>query len=287
MRTIVSVLGVVAVSLAFAGCGGSTSSSSTSSTTTNAAQTVPPPPGLVTGGTLTVCGDVSFPPLEFFQGSNTTNPVGFDVDMSRAVAKAMGLQLAYKNTAFTGLLPALSAGRCDVVWSGLYLDPTRLKAFDGVGYLKTAIVILTKAGNPARLKATTDLAGRTIAFETGTVYGNILQSISKKLVAQGKQPIRLQGYPKQSDAVAQVIVGRASGVVTQDTEAAYRLKSQTGQFSVGFVLPAPDSTFGFYFKKDPATKSTYAHALAAVSKNGAGASIASHWGLKPSSLVTP
>ena len=61
------------------------------------------------------CDDPTFPPME----STTTagKPVGFDIDMAAALAKQMGGTAKFVHTAFSGLLPALGASKCDVVIS--------------------------------------------------------------------------------------------------------------------------------------------------------------------------
>jgi polar amino acid transport system substrate-binding protein len=44
-------------------------------------------PSFVDGGKFTVCTDPSFPPMEYFKVSGDKEPVGFDVDLMRALAK--------------------------------------------------------------------------------------------------------------------------------------------------------------------------------------------------------
>ena len=81
------------------------------------------------------CSDPTFPPME----SKTTSgkPVGFDVDMAAALAKHLGGKSTFVQTAFPGLLPALSAKKCDVVISGIFVTPDRTKQFPAVPYMRT------------------------------------------------------------------------------------------------------------------------------------------------------
>ena len=68
-------------------------------------------------GTLTNCVDPSFPPMEFYEDQNADEPVGFDIDLTTEIAARLGVEAEFIPMAFTGLLPGLQSGRCDVVAS--------------------------------------------------------------------------------------------------------------------------------------------------------------------------
>jgi polar amino acid transport system substrate-binding protein len=211
--------------------------------------TVPAPESVKSAGKLTTCMDVAFPPMEFYEGSDTKTPVGFDVDLMSAVAGAMGVEAKVNPTSFDGLLPSLSSGRCDVVASGLFVTDERTKTFPAVPYLRSSRVLLVKKGNPAGIKSPEDLAGKTVATQSGTEYAKSLRKLNAELSAARKPEFRLQTYPKASDAVQQVVVGRADAALTQDTEAAYRISTQPDSFEVGYRYDATD-VFGAYYRMD-------------------------------------
>src|ERR1700704_5605299 len=117
---------LLAVALATAACGGSSTSTGPGASTK---VSVTPPTSLIKSGTLTDCVDIEYSPMEYFASASVTDPnqaVGFDVDGARAVAKAFGLQLQIKNTGFDALIPDLTAGRCDIVWTALFISQKRL-----------------------------------------------------------------------------------------------------------------------------------------------------------------
>jgi len=62
----------------------------------------------------------------------------------------------------------------------------------------------------------------------------------------------LQGYPGDNDAVAQVLLGRADAVLTQDTSFAFQAKAHPGKIAVGYTFPQKD-TFGIYYRKADAS----------------------------------
>jgi len=242
---------------AVTGCGGENSvdeavqgkESDKAATTSKAS--VPAPEAIKSQGKITTCMDVSFPPMEFYEGADTKKPIGFDVDLMSAVAGTMDVKAAFTPTSFDGLLPSLSSSRCDVVASGLFVTDERTKSFPAVPYLRSSRVLLVKDGNPGGIKGPDDLAGKTAATQSGTEYAKSLKKLNSEFAAAGKPKMRLQTYPKASDAVQQVVVGRADAALTQDTEAAYRTSTQPGSFEIAYRYPASD-VFGAYHRKNEA-----------------------------------
>src|SRR5438309_2431548 len=117
---------LLGLALVIAGCGGT---STASGTNPSSKVSVTPPTSLIKAGTLTDCVDIEYSPMECFSSACVTDPnqaVGFDVEGARAVAKAFGLQLQIKNTGFDALIPDLTAGRCDIVWTALFVSAKRL-----------------------------------------------------------------------------------------------------------------------------------------------------------------
>ena len=268
--------GVIALALAFAaaGCGGG----SDSSTGSTAAKGSAPGP-VADAGKITACMDVSFPPMEYFESAGARTPVGFDVDLISAIAKQWGVTPQFSQTSFDGLLPALSGGRCDVVASGIFVTAERTKTFPAVPYYKSSRVLLVKSGNPEGIKSLEDLSGKTAATQVATEYEKTLKKLDAQLKSQGKPGINIQTYPKASDAVQQLVVGRAVAVYTQDTEAAFRSKAQPGQFEIAFRDPAAE-TFGIYHRKDEGDLGKGLEtAVQKMRQDGSLAAIAKHWGL--------
>ncbi len=198
-------------------------------------------------GQFTVCTDPSYPPMEFYRQSGQRDPVGFDMDLAAALAKAWGAAPHVIATEFPGLLPALAAGRCDAVISGMFVTPARTAQFPAVPYLRSSMVLLVKAGTSG-VAGPDDLSGKIVAVQAGTEYEKRAHALDASLKAAGKPGLTVQAYPKGSDVAEQLLTGRANVGITQDTEAAYRADAQPGTFAVVYTYP-PDDNFGVYLPK--------------------------------------
>ena len=51
--------------------------------------------------------------------------VGFDIDMAKEMAKAMGVQFVPVNTAWDGIIPALLSNKFDIIMSGMTVTQER------------------------------------------------------------------------------------------------------------------------------------------------------------------
>ena len=217
-------------------------------------------------GALKYCSDPTFPPMEYKTPAGKA--VGFDVDLANAIAKNWKVKAKFVETGFPGLLPALAAKRCTIVISGIFITPDRLKQFPAVSYMKTHRALVVQAGNPKKINGPNALSGKTVAVQAGTKYEEYLKALNEQFKSSGKPQFTLQSYPGDTDAVGQLIVGRADAVLTQDTSGAYQKKQNPGKIAIAYLFPETDS-FGIYYRKGEAKLGTALRAtIKTLRKNG-------------------
>jgi polar amino acid transport system substrate-binding protein len=239
-------------------------------------------PSFTGGGKLTVCTDATFPPMEYVAQTGDKEPVGFDVDLMKALADHWHAKLDIVVIDFSGLLPGLEAKRCDAVVSGIFLTEKRLKNFDGAAYLSTASVLVGKAGT-APIAGTDELSGKTVAVQTGTDFVKWMDDINVKLKAAGKPAAEVQLYPKASDVIQQVLLGRAFAGFTQDTEVAFRALQNPGQLVTVYTFPDRQK-FGIYVRKEGQDAVEVDKALDALRSDGTLSKLVESWKLAPEQL---
>ncbi len=89
---------------------------------------------------------------------STGDFIGYDVDMAKAIADAMGVELKIVEKPFSELLDALNNGEVDAVMSGMTINPERsLKAFFSRPYTLTGKSILTKSNVLSRASSAGDI----------------------------------------------------------------------------------------------------------------------------------
>jgi polar amino acid transport system substrate-binding protein len=226
-------------------------------------------------GSFKYCSDPTFPPME--SATTSGKATGFDIDLANALAKHWKVKATFVKTGFTGLLPGLASKRCNMVISGIFVTPDRTKQFPAVSYMRSHRALVVEAGNPKRINGPNALSGKTVAVQAGTKYEEYLKSLNEQFKSAGRPQFTLQSYPGDTDAVAQLLIGRADAVLTQDTSGAYQKKQHPGKLAIAYLFPESDA-FGIYYR--PADKKLGTSLRAAVKtfkKNGTLRKIATKW----------
>jgi polar amino acid transport system substrate-binding protein len=217
-------------------------------------------------GSFKFCSDPTFPPMEY--KTTAGKAIGFDIDLANAIAKNWKVKAKLVETAFPGLLPGLDSKRCNMVISGIFITPDRLKKNPAVSYMKTHRALVVQGGNPKRIKGPNDLSGKVVAVQAGTKYEEYLKTLNDQFKSSGRPQFTLQSYPGDTDAVAQLLIGRADAVLTQDTSGAYQKKQHPGQLALAYLFPETDS-FGIYYRPADKKLGTALRAtIKALKKNG-------------------
>ena len=234
------------------------------------------PKRVAESGKLVFCSDISFPPLEYFD-PKTMQPAGFDIDLGNAIAKVMDVKAEFKNIAFSGLIPALQAGQCDAILSGLFDKPARREVVDFVDYANIGNSIIVKSDSSLIANSLEDLSGKKVAVESGSGLEEEARAASQRLVAQGKPAINVVSFPKASDAFQQLAVGLVDAYYGSTVQEAYYNKQNQNQVKLAgaqtSVFPVGIATT----KKDVDLHDSFAAALRAIRANGTYNQIVSRW----------
>ena len=212
-----------------------------------------------TGTSFKYCDNPTFPPME--NSTKGGKPTGFDIDFANALATQMGGKATFVFSSFSGLLPALGAQRCDVVISGIFITPDRTKQFPAIAYMHSHRALIVAGGNPKHITSPNGLKGMSVAVQAGTKYEQYLKTLKAKL------GFTLNSYPGDTDAIGQILIGRADAVLSQDTSAAYAMSKHPGKVAIGYLFPATDK-FGVYYRKGDAIGGQIATAIKALKANG-------------------
>ena len=82
----------------------------------------------LTGGTLKVGTEIGYPPMEYLDDDGVTY-IGFDIEIAKALAEVLGLEVEYVNTAWDGIFAALEKGEFDCIMSAVSITPERQEKY--------------------------------------------------------------------------------------------------------------------------------------------------------------
>lgn len=272
----ITLAAVAAVTLALGGCSAATNEGTS---TNDPGVSTSAPEGLVAKGVLTACIDPEYPPLEYYADGSGGDIVGFDADGIRALAEHWGVEARMEVTSFDGLMPGLQAGRCDLIFGGLYESAERKAVADSVSIMLARQAVLASPEIASSLNSPEDLCGLRVAAQAASSNALSVSTLSEKCVADGKDAIDLTEYPKTAETVLAVINGKADALVETNVAAAYMATQNAGQLEVAGSVFDPDTTFGVFFKQGSPLVDPAREALQSLFEDGTLAAIAAEYNL--------
>jgi polar amino acid transport system substrate-binding protein len=294
MSKLVARIGAPALAvLVLAGCGSSSSSTSTSTPSTssvatpsaNSAIAAQVPAAMKAKGTLNIASEAQYAPNEFIAPDGHT-VIGMDADLMQALGAVMGLKVKLINSNFETIIPGLAAGRYDLGASSFTDTKEREKTVDFVTYFSAGISFYAKtSANPGVTKIT-DLCGKTVAVQKGTVEEEGTTEQSHKCTKEGKKAVTALSFPGQNPVNLAVASGRAELGMADSPVVAYQIKQSNG----GFKLVGESYNFkpyGIAIPKHSGMTTPILAALKLLMSNGTYAQILTKWGIQSGAISTP
>jgi polar amino acid transport system substrate-binding protein len=202
---------------------------------------------------------------------------GFNIDLIEEIGKKMGRKIEIFAGEFSGLIPAMNAGKIDFVGAPTTATPERAKnLLFSEGYLNTYFQFVTAAKTP-EIKSLEDLKGRTISVNKGSAYDKWAQENA------AKYGFKVESYGTNADATQAVIAGRADAVLTGNTVGAYSVVRNPGQVKLIPLKVDQGLVWAAAFRKDDAKlRNAVDEALECMKQDGTLARLHEKWfGIKP------
>ncbi|KAB0564986.1 cystine ABC transporter substrate-binding protein [Pseudomonas palleroniana] len=123
----------------------------------------------------------TYPPFSFVDESGKLS--GFEVELSEALAKELGVKVKLQATPWDGILAALESKRLDAVVNQVTISEERKKKYDfSKPYTVSGIQALTLKKNVDTIKSADDLAGKKVGVGLGTNYEQWLKDNQPKAI---------------------------------------------------------------------------------------------------------
>ena len=199
-RTFISLMSVMAAAgvLSLAGCSSNTSASTASSTAASAsAAAANKLETIQSNGKLVIALEGAWQPWSFHDESDTL--VGYDVEVSRAIAEKLGVEVEFQEAAWDSLLIGIDTGRFDTVINSVSITDERAEKSDFADpYYYEARRVVVRADDDS-IQTPEDLKGKKIAT-------NATNAFIPWYEAQGAEIV---GIDTSSEAIDLVLSGRA------------------------------------------------------------------------------
>ncbi len=160
--------------------------------------------------TLKVAIVPNYPPMEF-KDPATGKLTGFDVELGEALGKKLGLTIAWQETSFDQMMPAIATGRVDAILSGMTDLATRHDTASFVDYLRSGPQFFVQASRAAEFGDMRGLCGKNVGASRRTSFPKEIEKWSDANCAGN--PIKFVGTEGSADARTQLRQGRIDAAV--------------------------------------------------------------------------
>ena len=208
-RTFISLMSVMAAAgvLTLAGCSSNSGSSAAASGAASSAASTGAADQLAAiqaNGKLVVALEGALQPWSYHDESDTL--VGYDVEVSRAIAEKLGVEPEYVESDWDSLFAGLDAGRFDIVCNGVEVTDERAKTYDFTtpyGYIHTALAVRKDNED---IKSFEDLKGKTTANSLASTYMELAESYGATV----------QGIDTLEETIQLLTAGRIDATLNAD-----------------------------------------------------------------------
>ena len=228
-RTFISLMGVMAAAgvLSLTGCSSKDTAASTASAASSA--TLNKLDSIQKSGKLVVALEGAWQPWSYHDSSDTL--VGYDVEVSRAIAEKLGVEPEYVESDWDSLFAGLDAGRYDMVCNGVEVTEERAKTYaftTPYGYIHTALAVRK---DNTDITSFEDLKGKTTANSLASTYMELAESYGATV----------QGIDTLEETIQLLTAGRIDATLNADVsfydylnvhpDADFKLVAQTAKAS--------------------------------------------------------
>ncbi|OZM70417.1 ABC transporter substrate-binding protein [Amycolatopsis antarctica] len=301
-RSLVALAGVVAVLVA--GCGGGPDGAGGGDEQAAGSTSVPDtaailgkvtedqqlaaalPAQTAESGTLRMGSYLQSAPNNFYAGDGKT-PVGYEVDLAKAIAGKLGLTVAHEDMAFGSLITSLQSGRIDATMAAMNDTPERQQQIDFVDYFTSGITMMVKKGNPDAIATPDALCGKAVAVVQGTSHQEFAAEQSEKCAAAGQGALTVTATDSDTQNQNQLRTGRVAAVLNDLPSAVYvsRTAGDGGFFEVVPGEPINGGPYGIGVNKNNRPLAdAMQKALQALVADGTYGQILQAWGVEQGAI---
>ncbi|WP_461246414.1 substrate-binding periplasmic protein [Treponema sp. R6D11] len=192
-------------------------------------------------GILMVGMEIGYPPMEYMADDGIT-PIGFDVSLGKALAKKMGLEVQFVDTAWDGIFAAVNTKKFDCIISSVTINPARQTAHNfSKPYIQNTLAIVMPKASKYKVRSPQDLAGLGVAYQEETTSDDYMTGLADK---------GLQFTPYEYDKVMycfdELRLGRVDAIMT-DLLVAYEYLARSEFFEI--VWQGGEEEFGVCMRK--------------------------------------
>ena len=201
-------------------------------------------------GVLQVGCEATYPPFTFRDGGKI---VGYDVDLAAVMCGSLGVEPEFIDTQWSGVIPALYAGRFDVIMSSMSYRKERLeKVAFSIPYAEASQALLIRAEDAGSITSVSNMSGKVLGVKLGSPGEMMKPALDEEIAAAaGAGFSEVKIYDDHPAAYLALSQGTVDGVlntlptlgqVMKDRPGAYAIVRPVGQLNWAGIAARKEDT---------------------------------------------
>jgi len=128
--------------------------------------------------TLSVGVEIGYPPMEYYDTDSVTL-IGFDIELTKAIADKLGLTVNYIDTAWDSIFAGLETDKYDIAVN-ITILPERSRRFNFTKpYIDSSMTIVTAKNSSVKIEKPEDIEGYRAAYQGDTTAQYFTERLKK------------------------------------------------------------------------------------------------------------
>ena len=182
-------------------------------------------------GVLQIGCEATYPPFTFRDKGEI---VGYDVDLAALMCASLGVEPEFIDTQWSGVIPALYAGRFDVIMSSMSYRKERLeKVAFSIPYAEAAQALLIRAEDANTITSIEGLSGKVLGVKLGSPGEMMQPGLDEEIAAaagEGFSDVKI--YDDHPSAYLALSQGSVDGVLNTSSTLGQVMKDRPGAYAL-------------------------------------------------------
>ncbi|MBR0655123.1 transporter substrate-binding domain-containing protein [Plastoroseomonas arctica] len=199
-------------------------------------------------GKLRIGIEATYPPFTMRESGVIT---GHDIELGTIMCRSLGITPEYVDVVWSGVIPALYAGRFDMIMSGMSYTRARMERVSfSIPYAEAGQSLLIRNRDTNTIRAIEDMSGKVLGIKLGSPGETLHPRLAERITAaRGRGFADVKIYDDHPAAYLALNQGTVDGVLNTLPTLAYVIRSQPTRFAVIRGIGA-DNYAGFACRKD-------------------------------------
>ena len=215
-------------------------------------------------GVISIGMEIGYPPMEYY-GSDGATPIGFDVDMGKAIAEKLGLKAEFIDVAWDGIFAGVDTNRYDAIMSSVTITEARKVAHNfSKPYIVNTLAMVLLKNSTVKARSPHECEGLNVAFQLDTTSDFYMQDLQDEIGLRYFP----RGYEKVMSCFDELKLGRVDVIITDLPVALDYIMMDNSPFVIVWENPDPE-IFGVCMKRgNDALTNAVNKALEALHEDG-------------------